>query len=124
MIWISTSIEKGYEFRELFRKTHEHLTFLDLSKISTKDLANECESIVNHHKECAIFLGYIEPGWMLELPHQTKMRKLIRKFPVAFLSLFLESIPFSWKTETEYIYVNGVKLKDGATDIINDGSPV
>jgi len=123
MLWISTNIQKVNEFRELFRKTHD-TTFLDLSKLPSKDLATECESIVSHHKECAVFLGYVEPGWMLELSHQTRIRKLFRKFPVAILSFFLESVPFSWKTETEFIYVKGSNLKDGATNAIDNGSSV
>ena len=121
MLWISTNIQKVNEFRELFRKTHD-TTFLDLSKLPSKDLATECESIVSHHKECAVFLGYVEAGWMLELSHQTRIRKLFRKFPVAILSFFLESVPFSWKTETEFIYVKDINLKDGETNTIDNGS--
>jgi hypothetical protein len=122
MLWISTNIQKVHEFRELFRKTHEHVTFMDLSKLSATELASECESIVNHHKTCVVFLGYLEPGWMLEPSHQTRIRKLFRKFPVAVLSYFLESFPFSWKTETEFIYTKESNLKDGEAQSIHDGS--
>jgi hypothetical protein len=123
MLWISTNIQKVNEFREHFRKTHD-TTFLDLSKLPSKDLAIECDSIVSHHKECAVFLGYVEPGWMLELSHQTRIRKLFRKFPVAILSFFLESVPFSWKTETDIIYVKDTNLKNGTANSIDDGSSI
>ena len=105
MLWVLTNLKKIEEFREEFYKAHETLKIIDLSKISLKDLANESESIVNHHKNCAIFIGYLEPGWMLELCDQTRMRKLFRKFPVAMITHYIESLPFSWKNEIDTIYI-------------------
>jgi hypothetical protein len=124
MLWVSTDIQSVHEFRELFRKTHENVPFLDLSKLQLNELAVECESIVNHHKSCVVFLGYLEPGWMLDPAHQTRIRKLFRKFPVAFLSFFLESLPYSWKTETEFIYTKELNVNNGIADSVDDGSIV
>lgn len=119
MLWVLTNLDKISEFRELFKTSHETQRFLDLSKISTTELANESDSVVSHHSNCVVYLGYLEPGWMLTLPEQTRMRKLFRKFPVAIVSLFPESLPYSWKTDIDTIYTDN---PNGFTDSINNGS--
>ena len=123
MLWVLTNLKKISEFREEFFKTHETLKIIDLSKIALKELANESESIVNHHKNCAIFIGYLEPGWMLELCDQTRMRKLFRKFPVAVITFFPESLPYSWKTDIAILYTQKA-IENGEPNTVNDGSPV
>lgn len=120
MLYISTNLSKFHEFSEEFQKTHENERFIDLSKVPLVDLASECDSIVSHHKNCTVFLGYLEPGWMLDSPSQTKLRKLIRKFPVGLVCYFLESLPFSWKNEIDILYLN--ETKNGSTTIIDNGS--
>jgi hypothetical protein len=82
--------------------------FLDLSKVPSFQLADEAESILNHHKSCCVFLGYLEPGWMLEPTHQTRIRKLFRKFPVAVVTHFTDSLPFSWKNEIDTFYTESI----------------
>jgi len=77
---------------------------IDLSCISSELLADECDNIINHHTNKKIFLGYLEPGWMLESHNQTRMRELFRKFSVGFVCQFQDSIPFSWKNEIEVLY--------------------
>jgi hypothetical protein len=104
MLYVSTNIEKYSEFAEEFRKTHESLEFIDLSKVESVSLADACSNIVNHHKSCAVFLGYLEPGWMLDPQSQTRIRRLFRKFPVGLVVHFTESLPFSWKNEIDTIY--------------------
>lgn len=120
MLYISTDITKIHEFSEEFRKTHENV--IDLSKIASSELCHECDAIVSHHKSCAVFLGYLEPGWMLDSPSQTRLRKLFRKFSVAFVCNFLESLPFSWKNEIDILYV--APFKYGATTSVDDGRAV
>jgi hypothetical protein len=61
---------------------------------------------------------------MLELTHQTRIRKLFRKFPVALVSNFVESIPFSWKNEIDTFYTHLPVNKNGNTDSLNNGSSV
>lgn len=121
MLWVLTNLDKINEFRELFKTTHETHRFLDLSKINSNELATESESIVAHHSNCIVYLGYLEPGWMLTLPEQTRMRKLFRKFPVAIVCLFPESLPYSWKTDIDTIYTDN---PNGFTDSVNNGSIV
>lgn len=104
MLYISTNIIKYNEFLHLFKENFKDVECIDLSRIISTNLANECMSIVDHHKDCCVFLGYLEPGWMLEPQNQTRIRKLFRKFPVAMVTRFTDSLPYSWKTEVEVIY--------------------
>jgi len=122
MLFVSSNIQKYHEFRELFHKTHHGLQFLDLSRIASNHLVYEVDSIVSHHSNCCIFLGYLEPGWMLDLTHQTRIRKLFRKFPVAFITNFVESIPFSWKNEIDTFYTQFPVNKNGKPNSLNNGS--
>ena len=124
MLFVSSNIQKYQEFREIFRKTHDGIQFLDLSKIQSLKLVDEVDAIVSHHTTCCIFLGYLEPGWMLDLTHQTRMRSLFRKFPVAFVTNFVESIPFSWKNEIDTFYTDSPVNKNGNTNSLNNGSSV
>jgi hypothetical protein len=119
MLFITTNINKFKDFRDNFKKSHENLTYLDLSKLPSKQLAEETQSIVDHHKTACIFLGYLEPGWMLEPVHQTQLRKLFRKFPVAMITHFVESLPFSWKNEIDTIYI--CPPVNGTSNLINNG---
>ena len=120
MLYISTDLSKFHEFSEDFQKTHESEHYIDLSKIPLIDLASECDSIVAHHKNCSVFLGYLEPGWMIDSASQTRLRKLIRKFPVAVVCYFLESLPFSWKNEIDILYLKNPK--NGSATIVDNGS--
>jgi hypothetical protein len=90
--------------KKQFYEENSGKTFIDLSTRPSDTLADEADSIVDHHSNCAVFLGYIEPGWMLDPTHQTRMRRLIRKFPVALVCEFVESLPHSWKTDIHTFY--------------------
>ena len=122
MLYILTNILQFQEFLEYFKQTHGKL--LDLSKVPISKLAEEGLSAVYHHSDCSVFLGYLEPGWMLETGHQVQLRKLIRKFHVAMISKFVDSIPFSWKNETHSIYTQVPLNHNGSTKVVNDGSSV
>ena len=104
MLYLCTSITDFKEFFTVFKNLHKDTECIDLSKIPSENLADECSSIFSHHKECIVFLGYLEPGWMLSLQNQTRLRKIFRKFPVAIVTNFLESLPYSWKTELDTVY--------------------
>lgn len=95
---------------------------IDMSKIPTENLADECDNIVQHHKDCSLFFGYLEPGWMLDPKHEARIRQAIRKFDVYMVCFHLESIPFSWKNEIHTIYVK--KGENGHSTLINDGCAV
>ena len=102
----------------LFQITPEFT--IDLSKIPSNELADECDKIYTHHKECKIFFGFLEPGFMLDPKHAARIRKCIRKFECNLICFHLESIPFSWKNEIDNVYSKD--LKNGSTKIVNNGS--
>lgn len=124
MLYVCTSITRFSEFKELFQSHHSDITFLDLSKVRSVNLAEESKSIVSHHAYCAVFLGYLEPGWMMEQTHQTIIRSLIRKFPTAIVCNFVESISHSWKNEIETIYTDAALNKNGNSNSLDDGCSV
>lgn len=104
MLWVCEDITKYELFKEVFNGMHKDSTLIDISKIPPFELAEQSESILSHHASASVFLGYLEPGWMLEPTHQTLLRNLFRKFDVGFVCKFSDSIPFSWKNEIEVFY--------------------
>jgi hypothetical protein len=122
MLDICTNILQFQSFLEVFQKRNESLKCIDLSKLSSDNLVTESDSIVQHHKDCCIFLGYLEPGWMLEPSHQTRIRKLFRKFPVGVVLHHVESLPNSWKNEIDTVYTFNDLKKHGESDSIHNGS--
>jgi hypothetical protein len=124
MLYVCTDITSFSDFKTLFQKDNSNITFLDMSKIRSIDLAEECKSIVLHHASCAVFLGYLEPGWMIEPTHQTIMRSIIRKFSTAMVCNFVESIPHSWKNEIETVYTHDPLNKNGNSSSLNHGCSV
>lgn len=120
MLYVCSSIQKYQEFRENFWKTHDKV--IDLSKVPSSELANESDSVSNHHAKCAVFIGYLEPGWMLDGPSQTRMRKLFRRFDVGMCCYFPESIPFSWKNEIHTFYTGRPLNQNGNSNSVDNGS--
>lgn len=122
MLYISTDITKFSDFLKSFTDMFKDKHMIDLSKLSCDSLADECDLIVKHHTDCVVFLGYIEPGWMINSPSQTRIRKLFRKFPVGMVMHFTESLPFSWKNEIEIIYTVKDLNKHGESNSVNNDS--
>lgn len=119
MLYICLELSRFSEFKEKFGAK------LDLSKLPSDKLADETDNIIAHHNDCKVFLGHLEPGWMLDPTHQTRLRKLFRKFPVGVITYFPESIPYSWKMETDVIYTsNKAANTNGNTCPVNDGGAI
>jgi hypothetical protein len=93
----------------------------DFSSIPSHKLADEAESLIQHHSDCIVFLGYLEPGWMLDPKHEARLRALFRKFETHMICFFPESIPFSWKNEIDIVYLNKLQQNE-CPKIINNGS--
>lgn len=108
MLFISTDLKNIDAFRQRFFDLYPNKTQLDLSKVPSSQLGSESISIVNHQTSCIIFLGYLEPGFMLDGPSQTIMRKLFRKFDVAMVTNFMDSLPLSWKNEINTLYTEPI----------------
>jgi len=97
MLEVSTNLEKIDEFAKRFA--------INISQVSSSEIITQCEAIFQHHSDTSIFLGFLEPGWMLSAEDQTRMRVIFRKFKVGFLCVHKESIPFSWKNGIETLYL-------------------
>jgi len=124
MLYVYHSVGQMKTAKLHFYEQNKERTFIDLSTRPSWTLAEESESIVEHHSNVSIFLGYLEPGWMIEPTHQTRMRSLIRKFPVALVCEFVESLPHSWKTDVDTFYTEKPLNQNGKSCPVNDGSSV
>ena len=96
MLEVSTNLEKITEFAKRFA--------INISQVPSSEIITQCEAIFQHQADTSIFLGFLEPGWMLSAEDQTRMRRVFRKFKVGFVCFHKESIPFSWKNEIEILY--------------------
>jgi hypothetical protein len=110
-----------YNFIPDFSLIRERCT-IDLSKLPAERLADECDRILQHHKTCVLFLGFLEAGWMLDPRHEARIRLAIRKFESHIVCFHLESLPHSWKNEIDTVYVKS--SKDGSSKAIDDGCAV
>jgi hypothetical protein len=124
MLYVSSNLKQYSEFKELFKSEHSELQYIDLSRVPSSKLVEECESILIHHAKCCIFMGYLEPGFMLEPTHQTRIRRLFRKFPVGMITNFVESLPFSWKNEIDTFYTELPLNKNGKANSVDNGGSV
>ena len=122
MLYVCSSLKKYHEFCEDFQRTHGQI--INLPRVPSATLANECDSITSHHSKCAVFLGYLEPGWMLDPTEQTRMRKLFRKFDVALVSYYPESLPFSWKNEINTFYTDRPLNQNGNSNSVDHGGAI
>lgn len=95
MLEVCTNLQKTEEFAKRF--------LINISHIPSSEILTQCEIMLQHHSDTSIFLGFLEPGWMLSADAQTRMRPVFRKFKVGFTCVHLESIPFSWKNEIESV---------------------
>ena len=112
-----------YFFLEDFTTLRKKCT-IDLSLVPINSLADECDQVLQHQQDCIIFLGYLEPGWMLDPKDEGRIRRLIRKFECHLICLHPQSLPFSWKNEIMIAYTKSSLNQNGTTEIINDGSSV
>lgn len=124
MLWVCTDVTQFNAFKKTFRDEHASLPWMDVSTVPLNSLLDQCESILAHHPSACVFLGYLEPGWMLEPTHQTRMRSVFRKYPVGIVLHFSQSLPFSWKNEIEVVYPVNPSQQHGDTRAIDDGGAV
>jgi hypothetical protein len=89
---------------------------IDLSLIPSNKLADECDQILQHHiDDTTIFLGYLDPGWMLDSKDEGRIRRLIRKFKCYLICLHPQSLPFSWKNEISLAHTKFVVNENART---------
>ena len=122
MLFVSTDIQSFEKFRAMFHDNNAGRRVIDMSKVPVGLLSTEAATVCAHHANVAVFLGYLEPGWMLEAVHQTGMRAMIRKFPLGLVCNFPESLPFSWKNEINTVYT--ARPLNGFPHAIDDGRAI
>ena len=115
MLWIYTSVPGALAD---FGNQHPGLEILDWSDSTPGELVSQSETVLQHHREMGIYLGYLD-GWMLSLTEEIRMRPLIRKFPVCVVSRWPCAFSVAWKNELEYL---GVNESNGLSDSNNHGS--
>jgi len=91
---------------------------IDLSMTPTSELAEQCEILMSHRTDCRVFLGYLEPGWMLDPKHEARIRGLFRQFQTTLVCFHLKSLPFSWKNEIDIIHF---KKRNAESQTFDDG---
>lgn len=109
----------------LYLKDFEKLRLdcdIDMSKIPIERLADECDNILQHHKTCKLFFGYLDVGWMLDPKHEARIRNCVRKFEVHMITFHLDSVPYSWKNEIDTLHVS--RLENGDSEVINNGCAI
>jgi len=95
---------------------------IDMSKIPSDKLADECDNILQHHKNLKLFFGYLDVGWMLDPKYEARIRNTIRKFDVYMITFHLDSVPHSWKNEIDTLYVE--RVENGGSEIVNNGCTI
>lgn len=95
---------------------------IDLSKISCEDLCTQLDAIYTHHPSANIYLGFLEPIYMLSPQEETRIRKCIRKFQIYIVVGNPFILPFSWKNgiETLTLYKDQRKNAENA-EAVYDG---
>lgn len=93
--------------------------FFDFSELPLNEWVTHATSIVQHHTEGRVWLGYLD-GWMLTSQEETLLRPLIRKFSCFVVSAFPFALPLSWKNELTEIVVS--EEAHGAPRIDDNGS--
>ena len=114
MLWVYTSWSDAE--RDFLKRYPGALNWSDCT---TDELITQAETVLVHHSDCAVFLGYLE-GWMLSIPQEIRLRPLLRKFPVCVISRWPMSLPLAWKNELELLHVN-TSQQYGTASSHNDG---
>ena len=72
--------------------------FIDLSKVSSDQLAEQVETIRTHQTEPkTVFIGYIDPLYMLSPYHETILRRGLTDCRIVFVCSDPTALSFCWK---------------------------
>ena len=80
--------------------------FIDLSKIPSSELAEQTETIRTHQKEqTSIYLGFLDPLFMLTPYHETILRRSIQSCRVVLVCSDPTALSFFWKNGIEELHL-------------------
>ena len=78
---------------------------IDLSALRPSDLVSTLETICQHKTATDVWIGFIDPLWMLTEPERIRMRDCIRKLNVTMVCSNPRLLPLSWKAEIANLIV-------------------
>lgn len=114
MLWVYTEFADA---RQEFLKQYPGA--LDWADSTPQELVTQAETVLSHHSDIAVFLGYLD-GWMLSITEEIRLRRLIRKYPVCVVTRWPIALSFAWKNELKLLHVNPSQ-SDGHSYSNNDG---
>jgi hypothetical protein len=80
--------------------------FIDLSKCPSGELAEQTETIRTHQKEqTSIYLGFLDPLFMMTPYHETILRRSIQSCRVVFVCSDPTALSFCWKNGIEELHL-------------------
>ena len=80
--------------------------FIDLSKLPSADLADQTETIRTHQKgQTSIYLGFLDPLFMLTPYHETILRRSIQSCRVVLVCSDPTALSFCWKNGIEELHL-------------------
>ena len=78
---------------------------LDLSNLTPSNLVDTLETICQHKTSSNIWIGFLDPLWMLTEPERIRMRTCIRKLEITMTCSNPRLLPYSWKAEIRKLFI-------------------
>jgi hypothetical protein len=78
---------------------------LDIASLCPSELVQTLETICQHKSTATVWVGYLDPLWMLTEPERIRMRECIRKLTVYMVCSNPRLLPMGWKMELQDVYV-------------------
>jgi hypothetical protein len=101
--------------------------YIDVSKTRGSEITETMATIYSHHPGSAIYLGFVDPLFMLTPPHEASCRRVFRGCTVALVCSNPLLLPYSWKNGTSKLVVVGSKTKTDSSNsppLHHGGSPL
>lgn len=93
IVYASLDLPKAVQ---MIRETEKD--FIDLSKLPSDQLADQVETIRTHQTEPkTVFLGYVDPLYMLSPYHETILRRGIAECRIILVCSDPTALSFCWK---------------------------
>ena len=111
MLWVFG----GLDLLECDRMARKDLPagYIDLSKTRACDIPEAIRTIQSHHANPSIYIGYLDPLWMLTPPQEVLCRSALRSCTVGLVVSNPLILPLSWKNGTDrLVIVSGNKNQD------------
>jgi hypothetical protein len=77
----------------------------DISNLRPADMLETLETICQHKSADKVWIGFLDPLWMLTEPERIRMRDCIRKLDITMTCSNPRALPYSWKAEISELIV-------------------